>query len=360
MWIKSINVKNCRNLKDVSLILSPHINIIIGKNASGKTSLLEAISILSSGKSFRSSHITDVISTHQKSVLISALLSNSDTHYNIGIQKTSSKTKIRINQQDVYSQAELSLHLPVTTIHPGSIDIITGSPSKRRSYIDWLAFYLFSNFHSLWKQYNHVLKQRNICLKNNKHRFALDKWTNQLVELQPEINKYRNKTIALINPLFKEISSHLFKNKDVNLIYKSGFPLDLKIDKASLKRFYQEKLDSDIAFKRTHNGIHRADIDIFLNSKPAINNASRGQLKLLTISLLLAQNLIIYKQKKIKGLVLIDDLAAELDESNAKLLLQYIFSLNQQIIITTTHPLNIDKPEKLNMFHVKHGEIELL
>jgi DNA replication and repair protein RecF len=100
--------------------------------------------------------------------------------------------------------------------------------------------------------------------------------------------------------------------------------------------------------------VHRADIKIILDGKPAIQSASRGQLKLLAITLLLAQSTTINNDKEEKGIIVIDDLAAELDSENKTKLIKYLATLNQQLIITTTKKLEIKSiPHKL--FHVKHG-----
>lgn len=356
MWIEKLNIQNCRLLEDVSVELSPNLNIIIGDNASGKTSLLEALSLLSSGKSFRTSHISDVISHSKNSVLVSADIINNNIHSKIGIEKKHKSTRIRINQQDIYSQAQLSLHLPITSIHPDSIDLITGSPSLRRSYIDWVAFYLFPRFHDDWKEYRHILKQRNFCLKNNKHLYGLSQWTKKLIELQPQINKYRMDALDIIRPILVSITSVLLNTDDIRLELNSGFPLDQTIDNKSLLDFYSKKESYDIKMHRTIYGVHAADIKIWLGSNPAKESASRGQLKLLAISLLLAQCKAIEKNNE-SGILLIDDLAAELDTANKEKLLIYLGSLNQQLIITSTKVVNIDNI-KNKMFHVKHGSIE--
>ncbi len=358
MWIEQLNVKNCRSIEDCLLNLSPHFNFIIGENASGKTSLLESLSILSSGRSFRTSHITDVITHTKTSVLISAKIHEDDDSFSqIGIEKTAKKTKIRINKQDIYSQAELSLHCPITVIHPDSINIITGSPFIRRSYVDWLAFYLYPDFYKKWKSYRHILKQRNLCLKNNKHRYGLDEWTEKLIELQPIIHQYREKAIDTISPVLIEITEELLGSTDVDLILKSGFPSELVLTKENLHSFYLEKKDYDIKLQRTTAGVHRADFKIKLNGKLASESASRGQLKILAISLLLAQSSAIHSSRSVNGILLIDDLAAELDNKNKEKLLAYISKLQRQIIITSTKEMEIDSLEG-KMFHVKHGEIK--
>lgn len=354
MWIDNLNVKNCRLLDDINIVLSKELNIILGENASGKTSLLESLSLLSSGKSFRTSHINNVISHNESTVLVSARLNFKNKTSQIGIEKSSTKTRIRINKQDVYSQAELSRHLPITIMHPESIELITGSPSYRRSFIDWITFYLYPEFHEQWKRYRHILKQRNLCLKDPKHKYALPKWTDELIQLQPSITDLRTKAIEKLKNELSKVSKDLLGDGNVELIFNNGFPADIKLDTDSLKQFYSQKEEYDLRLKRTSSGVHRADIKIMLDGKPAIQDASRGQLKLLAITLLLAQSTTINNDQEEKGIIIIDDLAAELDSENKTKLIDYLSTLNQQLIITTTKKLNIEGiPCKL--FHVKHG-----
>jgi DNA replication and repair protein RecF len=354
MWIDNLNVNNCRLLDDINIVLSKDLNIILGENASGKTSLLESLSLLSSGKSFRTSHINNVISHNESAVLVSARLNFKNKISQIGIEKSGSKTRIRINKQDVYSQAELSRHLPITIMHPESIELITGSPSYRRSFIDWITFYLYPEFHEQWKSYRHILKQRNLCLKDPKHKYALPKWTDELIQLQPSITSFRIKAITKLKNELTKVSKELLGEGKVELFFSNGFPADLKLDKESLKQFYSQKEEYDLRLKRTSSGVHRADIKIMLDGKPAIQAASRGQLKLLAITLLLAQSTTINNDQEEKGIIVIDDLAAELDSDNKNKLISYLSTLNQQLIITTTKKLDIiNIPNKL--FHVKHG-----
>jgi len=360
MWIKNVTIEHCRSLKSAVLALSPDLNIIVGPNASGKTSLLEALNILSKGRSFRTSHIDEVISEKQNAVLVAASIiekiGQKENNSHIGIEKTRTKTKIRINKQDVYSQAELSAHLPITVIHPNSIDLITGPPALRRSYLDWIAFYIFPEFLDKWKQYQHILKQRNNCLKFTKHAYALDKWTEELIKLQPDLIHYRKEVIKRLQPIVSDISNELLTGISIDLEFKTGFPNETEIDISSLTAYYEAKKEYDLKIKRTSAGSHRADFKIFMDGTPAVESASRGQLKLLVICLLLAQSSSIAKTETGEGVLLIDDLAAELDSKNKELLLSYLSKLNKQLIITSTKEIDFAGIDS-KVFHVKHGSI---
>lgn len=353
MRIESLSVNNCRLLDNISLKLSPSLNFIIGPNASGKTSLLEAISILSTGRSFRTSHISDVISTDSSSVLISANVITSSGDVKIGIEKSKAHTRIRINKKDIYSQSELSRYIPVTTIHPLSFNLITGSPSLRRSYIDWIAFYLYPEYHALWKTYYHILKQRNLCLKFNKHRYSLEKWTEKLVIHQPDIIHYREKSFNALLPELNKITELFLGDSKITIDLKSGFPINTEINTESLNKYYKEKESYDLKVQRTTSGIHAADFLIQINNRSVSKSASRGQLKLISSALLLAQSHTIKTILGTKSIILFDDFSSELDAVNGKKILDYLDSTNQQVFLTSVDELSFTEQHK--MFHVKHG-----
>jgi len=356
MWIKSLAVKNCRLIRDIKIDLSADINILYGNNASGKTSLLEAIYILSTGKSFRTHQIIDVISHNKSGILVSGEIKNSSESSNyLGIEKSNKVTKIRINRKNIFSQAALSQHLPVTVIHPSSTHLITGGPSLRRSFIDWMAFYLFPDFQKKWKEYKHVLRQRNICLKYSKHRFSLQKWTEELVLYQPELIEFREKVLNIFRPLMITISKELLINVDLDISLKSGFPIGTNLDIDSLLCFYRSKENYDLKVQRTTAGVHVADFSLTVNKIPVAKEASKGQLKLYTTALLLAQSIAIQGSENRKSVILIDDLSSELDSENEENLLRHLLGLNQQIILTSISK-DISSSIESRMFHVKHGE----
>jgi len=360
MWIKNLSVSNCRIIQNENLELSPGVNLIIGENASGKTSLLEALSLLSTGRSFRSSYINDVITNGSDCILVTAKLANdynSETIH-IGVQKTAKETTIRMNQQDIKSQSELSRHIPLTVIHPASSELISGGPKFRRSYIDWITFYLFPEYVQIWKSYKHILNQRNSCLKSVKHRPSLSYWTEELIKIQPDIHQYRTQSLKKLQKILTDVNFALLKDQEIELELIAGLQTasSLSLQHNDLLKFYADKLEYDLATKRTNYGVHRSDITIKLNGTDAKKSASRGQLKILAISLLIAQSKVITTEQG-KGIILIDDLDAELDQSNKSILLNYLISLNQQLIITSTKDLEINA-SNLKMFHVKHGVIE--
>ncbi|MEE9350647.1 MAG: DNA replication and repair protein RecF [Thiotrichaceae bacterium] len=355
MWLSKLKVQNCRIIKEATVEFNPHINYIYGSNGSGKTSLLEAISIISLGRSFRTARISEVISYGEDSILCTSTVeSSSSSEKHIGVEKTVSSTNIRVNRQTIQSQAQLSKLLPVSIIHPSSHELISGGSVKRRRFIDWVAFYKFPEFHNLWKRYQAILKQRNAALKNPKLFYALEHLTYELSKLQAPIHELRNEALkGIIETISVTIPSFLIKQAP-DLSLQTGLPSEVGLDTESIVNYYNSKLAQDKKRGRTLKGIHAADALILLNSKPASSSASRGQTKILSLVLHIAQNITIGQH----GVIAIDDLAAEIDKKNYQKLIDFIPELERQVFITGTH-----KVEKgitnASMFHVKHGSINL-
>ena len=358
MLLEQLTISNCRIIAQAELDLSPSVNLICGHNGSGKSSILEAVSILSKGRSFRTSRIVDVIRSDEETVLIRARSVEGDDQFTIGIERSKNATRIRVNQQDVNTQAALSRYLPVTIIDPNSIELVTGSPSLRRSYVDWIAFYLFPEFHKIWQNYQRILKQRNLCLRVPSYLSALPQWTDELIKSQSLIQKYRERALVVLTPQLALLSEKLLDANVLKIKLTSGFAQtmdDLSFD--AQKAFYLERRDSDIKSARTLSGSHRADLQVYFNDQLAQHCASRGQLKLIAIAMLLAQSRSIDPEEKRKGIIAIDDLAAELDGDNKQRLLDCLRSLEQQLLLTTTQSELIPLHAEDRMFHVKHGNV---
>lgn len=362
MWIDHITVHNCRIIKNAKLSLSPKLNIIVGDNGSGKSSLLESLCILSRGRSYRSSRIAEIINHHANSILCSAQISHytDNKTFTVGINKTNKQTTIRINRQDVKSQAKLSKALPITIIHPDSVTLITGGPSVRRAFIDWIAFYQNADFYQQWKQYKRILKQRNRCLKEPSQRYALPYWTEQLIEMQAPLHKLRLNALQALKENIEIYQTVLWPDTELHIELSTGFASDINLeDTTALHEIFNARQNNDIKSGKTFYGIHRSDLKIYINKTIAAQIVSRGQLKILSILLLIAQSASVSTNEAEKGIIAIDDLTAELDKQNHQRLLDLLTETKQQLIMTTTPQgmglINVSSTDK-KMFHVKHGE----
>jgi DNA replication and repair protein RecF len=360
VWLSKVTVSNCRVIASLELELAPHANVLYGNNASGKSSLLEALAVLSRGRSFRTPRIAELIRQGEHELVVGARVEDGigGSRYPVGISKSTQTTRIRINHADVQQQAELSSHLPLTLIHPGSVELVTGSPALRRAFLDWIAFYRFADFNQAWRNYQRILKQRNACLRDPRQRYALTQWTEQLIALQPVLYRYRVCALSALQTDL-QISAALLANAGLpRLELGSGFPAAIDLtDLEQLQQFFRDKQEQELKQGFSLYGAHRADLHILLEGIPAVRVASRGQMKLLAVGLLLAQSHAAADAADKRGIIAIDDLASELDEQNQQALYNTLRTTQQQLIITGTHhePLR-QRFSDARVFHVKHGQ----
>ena len=356
MNLHKLEIFNVRNLLHVSIEPSPRINLVYGKNGSGKSSLLEAIFILGRAKSFRSASIRPVINSANENLVVSAktLLQNEEV-YHIGIKLDVKSITIRINQESKKRRSDLAYALPLQIIHPKSYKLLDAGPQLRREFIDWGVFNLYDAFLNAWRKYKKALAQRNQLLKK-KQIPQLSGWDRELVQHGLIVADYRKHYITLLQPLFIEIARQFLDFNELKIQFVSGW--DTKKD---FSLALQDDIDKDMRYGITHSGPHRGDFLVSMDNKQVKEFVSRGQLKLLVLALQLAQVKLLNQKCSKIGCVLIDDVTSELDYSNRAKLLRFLSDLNVQVFLTATE-LNefgdLSQLSEYHVFHVEHGNIK--
>ncbi len=351
MSIRQISLNNFRNIKSNTLDLHKSLNIITGLNASGKTSFLEAIHILCQGGSFKTHQLNSCIKHNEDNFLLFGRFEN----YKAGISRTNLKSIIRIDNETIHKVSSLAKRTPVKIINSSCFDLITGSPSKRREYSDWCLFHVEHNYLQLYSEYNHALKQRNALLKLRKNLDELDHWDNFISTRCEEITDYRKSIIKEINLILENSFPESFTATPMYIKYISGWDTQVPF-----LEVLKENRSRDIKYGFTRFGSHRDDLKFISNDYNIQNVFSRGQIKKISIFLIIAQ-LILLGRKVDKNLILlIDDISSELDDVSLDYILEKISQIDLQIFIT-----NINLKENLyrhhkeyKLFHVEHGMIK--
>ncbi len=354
MSLKKLDIYSLRNINNVAIEPSSTINLIIGENGSGKSSLLEAIFILGRARSFRATHIRQVIQFDKEQLIVSGLIAKKNQNIShLGIKLDGKKCDIRIDQSNSH-KAELAYALPVLLIHPKSYKLIDAGPQLRREFLDWGIFNNDKNFLSYWRKFKKTLQQRNALLKTRQVN-QIHVWDTELIEYGTIISNYRASYLKRLEPIFKEICSIFLSLDNIELKYISGWK-----DTEGFEQAIKQDLSRDLLYGFTHSGPHRGDFSLLINGFLAKDYISRGQLKLLMISLKLAQVKLINQQTACSVCLLIDDLTAELDILNKAKLLNYLDSLQCQVFMSTTELSNFGDLTMLDnykVFHVEHGSI---
>ena len=378
MHLTELAISNFRCLDQVILHPSPHINLFLGANGAGKTSVLEALFCLSRGRSFRANSFNKLIQDEAKSFIVRAKL-ETEISQQLALQanrdSTGSNYLAKIDGESIKSLVELSRVLPAVIIDPAIHKLIEEGPKLRRQYIDWGVFHVEPHFIHEWKRYQQALKQRNAGLKKGIPSSQLQSWTKILIESGTVIDELRKAYIANLSVDISDFAADLL-DSELKLAYRSGWPMDLSFTEALDKSKERER-----KVGLTVVGPHRADLiiqvgDLILTSdeeendeldiKPASDKTqfhrvqqrvSRGQQKLIAASLMLAQVKYFRDTHQVSPLLLIDDPFAELDNDHAHRLLQKIDSLQAQTFITALNPLAHPIFEKATKFHVEHRNV---
>ncbi len=357
MIIKTLYVHQFRNLTSQTVAFNERLNFIVGDNASGKTALLEAIYFLARARSFRINDNKKLIQQGQDYCQVVASFIDQQ---HLGIEQNKNTLKMRLNGEDVAQKSILARLLPVLFLGPDSQILLSGPPAVRRKFIDWGLFHTQPHYQQLWLRYERTLKQRNAALKKHLTDAVLNSLDQELASSGEDITSARQHYCQLLNALATKYVAHFLP-----------IPIQLSV---SLQTGYASPLDKQLALSRpsdrmmgfTRYGAHRSEIAIKVDEKLAIHHLSRGHLKLLTIALMLAQ-LDLYQQKTTQpAILLMDDIAAELDQKRRTHLLHTLSELNAQLFVTA---LSLDDfPELItpslsplhSQYHLNAGTIEMV
>ena len=348
MKASNLELYNFRNYEYENISFSDGVNIIHGENGMGKTNILEAVYYFSYGRSFRSGG-KEVIKDGEKEARISLSFENSQRKLESDIKFLSGKRKeIYINEIELKKTSQLLGNFICVLFTPDEMGIIKGMPEVRRKFCDSSIMPLRPNYIKELIKYRNILVQKTALLKSRQYE-TLDIWNEKLAETGNRIMKLRESYIERINQKAREIQNEISGRKEeLNLIYNPS---------VKLKENYLEKL-TEYKEKEKENlfcmvGVHRDDIDIFINGKLAKNYASQGQIRTAVLSLKLAETEIIKEETGEYPVMLLDDILSELDKSRREFLISKI--KGKQIIITCTDIENYFN-DNVNIIEIKDGK----
>lgn len=351
MAIRQLSLTDFRNLRSTTLDFNAHINLVSGRNGSGKTSLLEAIHVLCQAHSFRSHQLKQCIQ-HDKS---SFLLFGRFSDFKAGLSKSSSKLDIHVDGEAIKRRSELVRRVPIHIVNADSFLLIDGAPSRRRAFIDWCLFHVEHGYTQIWSDFRHALRQRNRLLKTRKDFKLLDYWDEHLVAPSLQLHELRQRQSDELRKVLHEEFSDLLADIPIEFDYRRGWAEDVDLLGALGQ---QRKRDIQSGF--TNVGVHRDDLVFTSSGRKATEVLSRGQSKRLCLALLMASLKMVGHKSGKRIILLIDDLHSELDQSAQKKVYQQLAGMDLQLFIS-----NIDsqlpaglQAKEFKMFHVEHGTIK--
>lgn len=336
MIIKSIKLTNFRNHHSYQLNCDEKTSLILGSNGWGKTSILEAIYILTRGKSFRA---TDP-----------EIINRDSDYYRIELEYTSGettiatydgKTKIFLILDKKQKRLPKKHKYPVVLFLPSDLNLISHSPGRRRDYFDRIFTEFDEKYSTSLTKYNKALKQRNELLKKDYlSHDALFSWNIMLAKYGTDLHNYRSQFIKEIDEKLTPTYRSIAENKDkITIDYKSEV---LESEQKYLSKL-EENFERDHYLGHTTFGIHRDDYIFNFNNKPADGSASRGETRSIILALKFIEADLIYQKLHQKPIILLDDVFSELDETRRRCLIKNF--KDNQVIITSVEGRN-DKNDR--------------
>lgn len=348
--LTSIEVQDFRCIERASLEFHERGTGIVGANAAGKTSLLEAIYFLTHGRSFRTATRSKLIRRGADLFRVVARISTGDAELVAGAEHGHGETQMRLGGRGISGVSEVAEVLPIQVIDPGVHRLIDEGSSRRRRLLDWGVFHVKHEFLSVWRRYQRALAQRNTALREELGLDVVAAWDRELIESAEAIDRLRSAYVDTFAAHFRDVGSDLV-GEEVELEYRRGWDPD-----ASLAEALNASRDKDRRHGTTTVGAHRADLAIRVDGVIARDRVSRGQQKVLAAALILAQiRSLAALAKQTRTCLLLDDPAAELDVDKLGKLLQAIEQIPAQLIVSSVTEQGLRGIEIGRTFHVEQG-----
>ncbi|HHW99929.1 MAG TPA: DNA replication/repair protein RecF [Acholeplasmataceae bacterium] len=341
IYLKELKLTNFRCFSNLDLKFSDKVNILVGNNAVGKTSIVEAVHCLGILKSHRTNNDQQLIKVGSDYGVVKGKFKESEKTNEIIFSITSKGKKIVFNNKAYNNLSEYIGYLSVVMFCPEDMELVKGSPSARRKFLDSN----ISQINSLYLQssinYRKILKERNEVLKQiaeevSKDYNLLDVYTKTLVKEAKNIIKARNEFINLINPHIEKIAKVISNDKElVKLKYMPS------VEYEKIEEVFKTNLKNDLFYKTTTKGPHRDDFEIELNGVNIANFGSQGQQRTAVLALKLALAEVISKNNS-NLIVILDDVFSELDLNRQNQIIS-LLNNSKQIFITTTSVENLSE-----------------
>lgn len=358
MRVTRFQVSGVRRLESVSLEPGPVLNLFVGDNGAGKSSLLEALHLMAYGRSFRGRVRDGLVRTGAEAVEIFVEWSEGPENRlrRAGLRHTGQTWNGRLDGATVTQLGELCAALAVVSFEPGSHALITGGGDTRRRFVDWGLFHVEQEFMPIWRRYARGLKQRNAVLKTGGSAAQLDAWDHELAEAGERLTDSRERYLEQLEPVLRSVAAGLVPSLgNLTLDFVPGW----RRSEMSLMDAYLLARERDRMVGYTTVGPHRGDWRVGYSELPQQEPLSRGQAKLTALSCLLAQAMDFAGRRREWPIIALDDLPSELDRRHQQRVLEWVLGSGAQLFITSTEPSAVLQEMGVDptLFHVEQGAI---
>lgn len=355
MSLQHLEIHQFRNLSGLKIELDPGFQVVYGENTSGKTSILEAIHVLCSGKSFLSASPRKMQKTGTNAFSLRGdIYQIKHPRQTLQYRWENNHIQLKVGYEAARRASEYASIQPVQAVSPLSYRFIDNTPDIRRKFLDWGVFHVEQSYPGIWRQFQRAVTQRNSMLSRGTDNRALSAWSQEYVKVSEKLDGFRQAYIEKLIGILQPIADTLLPDQALQVGYSPGWDRD-----KGLARLLEDNFIRDTERKYTYFGPQRADLVVRIRGSLARDIASRGQKKLITFALYLAQATLQQEIGHREGLLLIDDLPSELDTKHLQLVLGVLSNLPMQVIVSCidASQLGVIEEEAKKRFHVKQGRV---
>lgn len=374
MLIKSLSLKNYRNYKDQSLDFHSKKILFIGKNAQGKTNLLESVHYLSCLSSPRAKTDSELILWGEEAAMLTAVVEKAGFDAELTVKINPPKRKeLKVNQVKKSKSSEFCSNLSVVSFSVNDLLLLRGVPEDRRNWLDMAISQIYPAYLDRISQYNKIRTQKNNYLKDikgniNANTELLEVWNTQLCIAGSNIICLRIKFLRELQKIAVEKHFQIATEEYFSMVYNSTVLEDITLEKEpdisieKIAETFEKKLEErkleEIIRAQSLVGPHRDDVSFFINNIEAKKFASQGQQRTIVLSLKLAELELIKEKIGDNPVLLLDDVLAELDNNRQNYLLNAIGTETQTIITSVDTVLFGEKYLKdVEVFNVENGKV---
>lgn len=359
MLVRSLAIRNIRNLRSIDLVPGPLLNVLSGDNGQGKTNLIEAVYLAATSRSFRTPNLKDVVAKGERDGNVRMEIASDHGDYAQSVGLRGGMRQLRLGEKKPDSIVQFAAKTPVVAFSPSEISLSSGPGKERRKLLDRIALYTSPAAAESGMRYTRALKNRQRALEGRGAKASdLDAWEELVVRHGLETMRSRKESSARIAEEAKAIFAEIGAMGAVlDATYVPSAPED-PLAYASLLRATR---DVDARRKSASSGPHRDDLVVTLGGTPVRGFASQGQHRAIVLSLKAAELAIVAGSRKVRPVLLLDDVSSELDRDRATALMGFLAKQQGQVFVTTTRPELIEtSPTGRKDFWVRAGAIGLV
>lgn len=365
MKVNSLKIDQFRNIDHMEFYPVPGVNVIYGENAQGKTNLLESIWLFTGLRSFRGSKEKELVQFEKDRARLEMEFFD-DIRDRQAIVEIAEKKKASIGGVSYDSCSKLCGEFLGIIFSPGHLSLVQGGPAERRKFINMALCQLRPNYANQLTQYNRILQQRNVLLKDVTYHSelldTLDIWDDNLATLSASLIRARKQYLEELTPFLEEFYGGISGGREeISVLYSSGGVLEGTTQdqlKQEMLELLKTSRKEDLLAGYTTVGPHRDDLDIRLNGIPVKSFGSQGQQRSCALSLKMSEASLIQKLTGKQPVALLDDVMSELDASRQDYILNHIEGW--QVFITCCEPSSIllsKTNDSGNLFELKGGRL---